>query len=217
MATVGYTALEAVNEVLAAMGLAPIGSAELTSSSEGDGSDEGEAQRILALVSRDEQMAAADSHYVFESFTPSGGQVDLGNGGGAAYLRVRGAGKLTNRRVTIRDGFLYDLDDNSDDQWGVSAITLEVVPLIAWGTDGATWETLSPDLKTLIVKKARRKAITDRRAADPVYRAQVVAAEAAEAQQSLASARAPMRGAHETPSSTADATIAGMGRGDGER
>lgn len=160
MATAGTTKLEAVNRIMVAgYGLGRVSSLDSTGTWPNltyGTSNHATAEFILDQSTRDvlaQNWGGSNMDYHM-SFTVSGGQVDLSESG-QNILAVRGNGDLTGRRLTIRNGFLYDQVANSNDGFGDGPIFLDVLRNVVW-------DECDPDVQSVALHRAIRYAKLDK-------------------------------------------------------
>lgn len=135
------TKLEAVNEILQAIGEPPA-----TALDTGGTSDVADAERILDQEDRRVQGSGWAANTVPDKeYTPSSGAVSLA----ASVLKVRPVGVSRSLRLAIRNGALYDLENDAANTFS-GTVHLEVVSLI-------TFIQLPDALAHYIVKVAAQK------------------------------------------------------------
>lgn len=140
MAILGYTKLEAVNQMLRAVNLPPVSALD-----PGGDSEEGEAEAVLDLVSRQVQGEGwPENTEQFKTYA-AGGAVTVGSD----VLRVRGSGPDAHRNLVLNGDDLYDADKGSATITATrgSTVFLEVVRNLSF-------EDCSPTLKDKIVADA---------------------------------------------------------------
>lgn len=118
------TILEAVNELLEAIGEAPVGAVET-----GQATDAGQAETILMSESKEIQLKgwAANTQYERE-YTPSGAsQIALAS----PIIRITPSPRSAELlgRVTIRNGYLHDTELDANNQW-TGSVWLDTITLV---------------------------------------------------------------------------------------
>lgn len=103
MATLGYTKLEAVNQMLRAINLPPVAALDT-----GGVSEQAEAEAMLDLVDRQIQgQGWPENTEQFKTYTA--GSITVGSD----ILRVRGSGPDAHRNLVLQGDALYDADKGS--------------------------------------------------------------------------------------------------------
>ena len=150
MAGMGMTKVQAVSEILMSVNLMRI----TALAGPTDSSDAGEAEFVLDRMIEEVISEGHPSASRIASITASSGIVDLTSPAPLA-VKVRGVGKYRSRNFTLQGTFVYDPDLGSTTIGsGSEVFTLELFEL-ASASSPANFENLAPDLKRLIVDRAK--------------------------------------------------------------